>query len=199
MRYKLYLKTSPSGKKYLGKFTERKDGRSVYQYKGSGVYWLRHLEYNNLTASDIETEILYETDSFDDFKKEAIKYSKLWEVSTNEEFANLVDETGDGDAKRSKRGWKNEGTSKACKERVGFRNPMFGKSNLGVSKRMKGLTGYKNPSSKEVFQYDKEGNFLQKFGSTREASRILKVDQGSISLCCRGKIKTAGGYTWKYS
>ena len=36
------------------------------------------------------------------------------------------------------------------------------------------------------------------FESTCEASRELGISQSSISLVCRGKRKTAGGYHWEY-
>ena len=51
---------------------------------------------------------------------------------------------------------------------------------------------------KKVGQYDLENNLIQEFESLREASRQLNIDCGSISKCCRGKIKSAGGYIWKY-
>lgn len=32
----------------------------------------------------------------------------------------------------------------------------------------------------------------------REAERLINIDSSTISECCRGKRKTAGGYHWKY-
>jgi group I intron endonuclease len=51
---------------------------------------------------------------------------------------------------------------------------------------------------KKVGQYDLENNLIQEFESAREASRQLNIDCGSISKCCLGKNKSAGGYIWKY-
>lgn len=34
--------------------------------------------------------------------------------------------------------------------------------------------------------------------STKEASELTGIHQGNISEVCRGKRKSAGGYTWKY-
>jgi hypothetical protein len=181
IEYKLYLKTSPLGLKYLGRFNTRKDGKDLESYTGSGIRWRHHLKAHGFKAKDLKTEVLFVTSNLEEFIEKANYYSKLYNVVESKEFANLIEENGT-----------NGGL-------VGRVNGMFGKRNLGVSKRMKGLTGYNNPTSKEVFQYDLQNNFIQKFGSTREASRSLKIDQGNISLCCRGKLKTAGGYTWKYS
>ena len=36
------------------------------------------------------------------------------------------------------------------------------------------------------------------YNSTNEARRQTGINNGSISLACRGKCKRAGGYTWKY-
>lgn len=36
------------------------------------------------------------------------------------------------------------------------------------------------------------------YESTREAARQTGIAQSSISQCCNGKLKTAGGYHWKY-
>jgi hypothetical protein len=42
------------------------------------------------------------------------------------------------------------------------------------------------------------GEILQEFPSAHEASRQTNINRGSISSCCRGERKTAGGYTWKF-
>lgn len=38
----------------------------------------------------------------------------------------------------------------------------------------------------------------KEFISQSEAARVSGCDQSSINKCCRGKQKTAGGYTWRY-
>lgn len=39
----------------------------------------------------------------------------------------------------------------------------------------------------------------KKYKSIIEASRETKVARQNIGKCCRGEIKTAGGYSWRYS
>lgn len=53
--------------------------------------------------------------------------------------------------------------------------------------------------SKPIYQYDKNGTKLAYFKSMREAGKIFKIDETSINKCCKYKIKTAGGYIWKYA
>lgn len=47
-----------------------------------------------------------------------------------------------------------------------------------------------------VYQFDKSGNFLNKYNSIQEAANKTKIDRGSISNSIAGKRKSAGGYLW---
>ena len=49
----------------------------------------------------------------------------------------------------------------------------------------------------KVVQYDKKFNKIKTWKSSLEASIALNINQGSISSCCNGKIKHAGGYIWE--
>lgn len=52
--------------------------------------------------------------------------------------------------------------------------------------------------SRSVIQYDKENKKpLREFPSIREAQRALKCSH--ISLCCRNKRQSDGGYIWRYA
>jgi hypothetical protein len=53
--------------------------------------------------------------------------------------------------------------------------------------------------SKKVNQYDLKNNFIKNYPSMKEAERQLGIQTTLISQCCRGLIKTAGGYIWKYA
>lgn len=54
-----------------------------------------------------------------------------------------------------------------------------------------------NVRKKRVVQI-KDGKIIAEFNSTREAQRQTGITQQSISGCCCGKLKSAGGYGWKY-
>ena len=45
----------------------------------------------------------------------------------------------------------------------------------------------------------RDGELVEIYKSAREASRVTGVCRSSIVLCCNGKIKTAGGFVWKYA
>lgn len=51
----------------------------------------------------------------------------------------------------------------------------------------------------QVQMFDKSsGQLLATFSSTHEANRVTGIAQQSISACCRGVYKSAGGFIWKY-
>lgn len=45
---------------------------------------------------------------------------------------------------------------------------------------------------------DEDDNIVKIFDSQVHAMIETKIRQGSISNCCRGFSKTAGGYKWRY-
>ena len=54
-------------------------------------------------------------------------------------------------------------------------------------------------SFKKVCQYSKQGEFISEFNSITEASEKTGVSRSGISSCCSGRLKTSGGFIWRYS
>lgn len=52
--------------------------------------------------------------------------------------------------------------------------------------------------SLKVKQYDLNGNYIKTYNSIIEASKELGIYKSNISKVCKGKMKTTGGYIWKY-
>ena len=63
--------------------------------------------------------------------------------------------------------------------------------NYGTTKERIGIG-----NSKPVIQYSKEGRLIRKWDSATKAEKEYNI--GHIIECCKGKVKTAGGYVWKY-
>lgn len=59
--------------------------------------------------------------------------------------------------------------------------------------------GINNKQANKVYQYDLDGNFIQEYYSTREASRRTKCNFGNISNNCSGRYKKSGGFIWKWN
>ena len=72
-------------------------------------------------------------------------------------------------------------------------------NNHGTHNERVRKTNTNNPKmSKQVAQYDMEGNLIQVWSSTREVQRQLGFGSGNISSCCTRKLKSAYGFIWRY-
>ena len=56
-----------------------------------------------------------------------------------------------------------------------------------------------NSNTKPICQFDKNDNLIATYPSAREAGRQLNLDSSSIIKCCKKKLKTVGGYIFKYA
>ena len=62
------------------------------------------------------------------------------------------------------------------------------------------VKGENNPAAKRVAQYDKKTNELIKIWDyAKQATEELGINHGNIIQCCKGKLKSAGGFVWKYA
>ena len=64
-----------------------------------------------------------------------------------------------------------------------------------ISERNKGKN---NPRSKRIAQYDFDGNLIRIWDYMKQAETELGINSNNICSCCRGKLKSAGGFIWKY-
>lgn len=71
----------------------------------------------------------------------------------------------------------------------GFRDVNHGTRNLRAN----------NTKSKEVYQLTKEDVLVAKFKNGYEAQEVTKIKESSISACCNGRRKTAGGFKWSFT
>lgn len=71
------------------------------------------------------------------------------------------------------------------------------KENIGHA-FLNGLSDYSS-KRKKVNQYDLNGDFICSFSGCIGVEKTLGFSHGMISMCCRGKCKTAFGYIWKYA
>jgi hypothetical protein len=69
-----------------------------------------------------------------------------------------------------------------------------------IGSKTKGTTKTCQSTMKKVYQYSKDGAFLQEYISLREAERQTGIHSSSIrhSIKKRGFSKSAGGYLWSY-
>ncbi len=55
-----------------------------------------------------------------------------------------------------------------------------------------------NYYTRSICQYNRDGIFINEYNSIKEATLITNINSGNITLCCKGTLKTAGGYIWRY-
>lgn len=55
-----------------------------------------------------------------------------------------------------------------------------------------------NRKRRGVRQLQPDGSLTQEFGSVTEASEATGTQPSHITECCRGKLRTTGGYRWEY-
>lgn len=60
------------------------------------------------------------------------------------------------------------------------------------------ISGKNNKTSKKIAQFEKNGSFIRKFHSIHSAGRVTGISFGNISSCANDKMKSAGGYIWKF-
>ena len=71
--------------------------------------------------------------------------------------------------------------------------------NYGTRNERVGVTQTNHPKkSKPVYQYTKDGKFVAEYPSLHEVERQLGFDQGNISNCCNGKLKSAYKHLWRW-
>lgn len=98
-KYYILLKEhNTTGLKYLCRHVTKYE-HYCYTYKGSGIYWNRHLAKH---GEDFSTTILAACDTEQESIEVGLHYSNLWNVVESKEFANLVPEAGQGGAEVAK-------------------------------------------------------------------------------------------------
>ena len=83
----LYIKTHRiTGLKYFGKTT-----KYPISYRGSGKYWLRHIK---IYGYDVDTEIYFQTENKEEAIREALRFSRVYDIVNSLLWANLIEENG---------------------------------------------------------------------------------------------------------
>ena len=54
-------------------------------------------------------------------------------------------------------------------------------------------------TKKAVEQYTKDDKFIKEWLSAMDVYRELGIHNANVGACCAGKVKSAGGYIWKYA
>lgn len=133
-----------------------------------------------------------------------LSYTKLPEVrakmSETKKGKKLSEET------KAKIASGNKGKKNSVESRMKMSEAMKGKTRseetrAKISEAMKGITRSEEFRAKQsipVLQYDKQCNFIAEYYGANEVERQTGILSTNIIKCCKGKLKSTGGYIWKY-
>jgi hypothetical protein len=202
----LVLTHNVTGMKYFCKTTRLKN---LHWYKGSGVYWKRHMKVHGRDISAGVLGLYYDQDRC---VTAALKFSEENNIVADEGWANFIPEnglngagTGELNHRYGKQGpFKGQKRPDMSEMLRGDKNPMYGKPSpmRGVPKP-KGqdspLYGRKRPEgggkpSKPVIRLDDSVVFK----SVAKAAAALGKSRRGITMCCMGTAKSAHGFCWAY-
>ena len=68
----------------------------------------------------------------------------------------------------------------------------------GVPKSEDHKKAIREALSKKILQFTKSGEFIKEWPSAYGAERELGIAQSNICGCCKGKLKSVGGFIWMY-
>lgn len=77
-------------------------------------------------------------------------------------------------------------------------NKLNKKVNFQLNHPMKWKFWKYHKCAKKINQYSLEWEFIKEWDSIIDTSNELKIYKQNISACCRWKLKTAGGFIWKF-
>jgi hypothetical protein len=202
----LVMTHNVTGLKYFCKTTRL---GFLHKYKGSGVYWKRHMR---LHGRDVTVGVLGVYFDKDRCMSAALNFSKENDIVKDSGWANCIlenglDGAGAGEANhRYGKPHPNKGGTRPemIGRLIGPLNGMYGKpSPLRGVPKPKGkdspLYGRKRPDgcgkpSKAVVRL----NDGVVFESVSDAGRACNGATSGISKCCMGKAKSAHGFRWAY-
>ena len=211
MNYFVYKHTSPTNKVYIGITSQKPEDRwgNGRGYNKQSLFYNAILKYG---WNNFKHEVLFSELTKEEAEQKEIELIKYYK-SNLRQYGYNIDNGGNSIGKHS-----NETKLKISKSHIGIhagnKNPCYGRT--GKKHPMYGRTGDKNPMygkirtgeqcykkikekcSIPVNQYTKDGQFIKTYSSTMEVEKELGIYHNTISKCCKGKYKSAGGFIWRY-
>ena len=185
----IYMWTSPSGKSYIGQSVNLQKRKYAFlcfgdRYGGQKINRARK-KYNHKSLWNYTILEYCDIDKLDEREE---YYISLYNTINN----GYNCESGGNENKIVS----DETKQKQSEAMKGENNPLYGKhlTEEHKSKLSKAHDKRKIP----VSQYTIEGVFIASYESIHEAQRLTNIDKNTISRCCRGIQKTAGGFKWTY-
>jgi len=191
--YKLWFENDPKKRCYIGSAV--REGK----YKSEKGFLSRlNLHLSNLTHNDNCTPKLQ--NAFNKYGIENLRF-EIVEILKPGQPSSYYEEIETEYIKKYdavKNGWNININGRNCigtpmREEV---KKKISIANSGKNNGMYGKFNEKNPTSKKVYQYDLEGNFIKEWASAREIYRNLNIHYKQISQAFKTTSKYCKGYLW---
>lgn len=217
--YTVYKHTSPSNKVYIGITSKEPEMR---WRRGNGYYNNKHF-YRTIQKygwDNIKHEILFSNLTKEKAEQKEIELIKEHN-STNPKYGYNHDYGGNCSESMTEEtrmkisiGNKGKVISKETRDKIGKfhkgrkHNKPFPQESrdklreINTGKTLSESVKYKiKQKSKRyaVRQYSMDGELIAEYSGIRVAARALGLHSESITKCCKGKVKTCGGYIWRYA
>ena len=217
----IYMWTSPSGKSYIGQSVNLQKRKCAFLcfgdiYGGQKINRARK-KYNNKRYWKYKVLEYCDIDDLDEREEYYISLYNTMRKGYNCESGGHENKIMSDEAKqkmsKSKKGmycgennpmwgkhFTEEQKRKISESRkgkyCGKNSPMWGKHRNDET-RIK-ISKAHDKRKITVSQYTIEGVFIASYESIHEAQRLTNIDRATISRCCKGIQKTAGGFKWSY-
>jgi len=146
--------------------------RRAYTKSNRSMFWERVIK-----KTKYEVDIILVSEDYDFILEKEIEFIKLYGRRINGGTLVNLDDGG--------RGGKGYVWTKKMRKKA--------------SERFKKRIGKLHHKSKEVFVYNIDGDYLEKYESYRGCAEKLNLDKGCITQCISGKIQQCFGYVFKNS
>jgi group I intron endonuclease len=219
-KYSVYVHITPNNKRYVGitcRLVKNRWGKNGINYRNQVFgHAIKKYGWDNIEHIVLEIDLNRE-----DAELKEIEYIALWKTHDNDFGYNLTFGGGlsakhtDEHNRKISEGNKGKVMSeesrlkmsisakgKIITEETKKNMSIAGKGRIFSEEHCKkiGLSqrGELNNRSFSVIQFSEDMEYIQIFGSLREVERQFGYSHGNISSCCKGLLKSAYGYKWKY-
>ena len=216
--WSVYKHTAPSGKVYIGITSRNPEYRWNH---GKGYITNQHF-YRSIQKygwDNIKHEILFTSLTKEEAEAKEIELITLYH-SSDPDFGYNISLGGNVASDETRRrlsvalkgkkagvpSWaKGKHFTEEHKQKISASNKNKPKSKAHCQKLSEAKKGkYKsgaNPDAKKIDMYDLDGDYICTYNCIRDALKELNapLKSGHISLCAKGKKKSAYGFIWKYA
>lgn len=192
--YTVYVhKNLKNGKYYVGSTSQNPS----YRWNNGKGYQKQPKMWNDIQESNWNTDWVHGILGKFENKKDALNYEAFL-IAMLDSVENGYN-TSAFDNYKYKR--TEESKRKMSELRTGEKSYWYGKHHTEETRRKisEARTGKHNAPTTSVLQFSKTGDFIAEYSSIHEAECKTGCNKSHICECCKGKLKSTGGYIWRYA